>query len=125
MGILGYIGYAVLVVLAIIWTIGVRTQLGAGIHTILGALYFVVSAIAIPVIGIDMLHSLWVIPVGFIFAGIIAPILVGIPGVSLIFRIISGIYSGIVRIGIPREKIEEAQAASIREAVNDYFDKQG
>ncbi len=124
MEIVGYVGYAVLVILTIIWTVGVRTQLGAGTHTILGALYFVVGAVIIPIFEIDMLHALWVIPVGFLFAGIIAPILVGIPGVSFIFRFIAGIYSGIIRIGIPRQKIEEAQAASMREAVDDYFDKQ-
>jgi hypothetical protein len=124
MEIVGYIGYAVLVILAIIWTIGVRTQLGAGTHTILGALYFVVSAAIIPVIDIDMLHSLWVIPVGFLFAGIIAPVLVRIPGVSFVFRFIAGLYSGVIRIGIPRQRIEEAQAVSMRAAVDDYFNKQ-
>ncbi len=124
MEIVGYVGYAVLVILALIWTIGVRTQLGAGTHTILGALYFVVGAVIIPVFGIDMLHALWVIPVGFLFSGIIAPFLVRIPGVSFILRLIAGIYSGIIRVGIPREQIEEAQAASIHETINDYLDKQ-
>jgi len=124
MEIVGYIGYAVLLILAIVWTIGVRTQLGAGTHTILGALFFVVGTVAIPILGIDMLHTLWVIPVGFLFAGIIAPILVRMPGVSLIFRLVAGIYSGIIRVGIPREKIAEAQAASMREAVNEYFERQ-
>ena len=124
MEIVGYVGYAVLVILAIIWTIGVLTQLGAGTHTILGALYFVVGAVIIPVLEIDMLHALWVILVGFLFAGIIAPILVAIPGLSLLIRLIAGIYSGIIRIGIPLQRIEEAQVASIHEAVDDHFDKQ-
>lgn len=124
MEIVGYIGYAVLVVLAIIWTIGVRTQLGAGTHTILGALYFAVGAVVIPLLGIDMLHALWVIPVGFLFAGIIAPMFIGIPGISFVFRLIAGLYSGLIRVGISRQRIEEAQAASMHAAVDDYFDKQ-
>ncbi|OOZ42703.1 hypothetical protein [Solemya elarraichensis gill symbiont] len=124
MEIIGYIGYAALVILAIIWAVGVRTQLGAGVHTVLGSLYFVVGAVGIPLLGIDMLHTLWVILVGFLFAGIIAPVLMGMPGLSWILGLVAGMYSGAVRVGISRQEIEKAQADSVCETVNDYMDKQ-
>lgn len=123
MEIVGYIGYGVLVILAIVWTVGVRTQLGAGTHTILGTLYFVVGAVIIPAFGINMLHALWVIPVGFLFMIIVANLVVRTRGVSYLFRRIAGIYSDVVRIGISRQRIEAAKART-HETVDDYFDKQ-
>lgn len=123
MEIIGYVGYAILVILAIIWTFGVRTELGAGTHTILGAVYFVMSAVVIAIFELNMLHALWVIPVGFLFSGLIAPILLNVPIVSFLFRFVAGVFAGIVRIGIPRQKVEEAQAASIRASINEYCDK--
>ena len=36
MQIIGYIGYAILIFLAVTWAIGVRTKLGAGLFTIVG-----------------------------------------------------------------------------------------
>ncbi len=124
MDIVGYVGYAVLVILAIIWTIGVRAQLGAGTHTIVGALYFVIGAIVIPVFNVNMLHALWVIPIGFLFSGIIAPILIRIPILSFLIRLVAGIFTGAVRIGVPRQKIEEAQAASMQSSIDEGFDKE-
>jgi len=121
MDIVGYIGYAVLVFFAVTWLYGVRTQLGAGAFTILGALYFLLSAIVIPVFNINMLHTLWVIPGGFLFVYIVTMILIHVPIWSFLLRSVAGIFSGIVRLGIPRERIEKEKATSIRNFVDDYF----
>jgi len=61
----GNIGFAVLLVLAVIWTLGVRVKLDAGVHVILGALVFLAGAIAIGISGANRLHSLWVLAAGF------------------------------------------------------------
>ncbi len=45
MQILGYIGYALLVFFAVTGAIAVRVQLGLGLFTIMGALFYMVAAI--------------------------------------------------------------------------------
>ena len=72
MEIFGYVGYAALLMLAVIWTIGVRAKLDAGANTILGALFFVAGAVWLSTSNADKLHSLWLIPAGFIFAVVTA-----------------------------------------------------
>ena len=72
MDILGSIGYWLLVVLAAIWTIGVRTKLDAGVHTILGALFLLIGAVVLSVSGADKVHSLWIVPAGIAFAIVMA-----------------------------------------------------
>lgn len=119
--ILGYIGYAVLCYFAITWAIGVRVQLGAGIHTIFGALFFLISAVAIAGFGFNKLHSFWVIPAGFVITVFIVPVALNIPFISAPFRIASNIYVSIVRVGIPAEKIRDAQNAGIRETIEEFL----
>jgi hypothetical protein len=72
MDIVGQIGYWLLVALAAILTLGVRTKLDAGSHTILGALFFVSGAVVITASGADKTHALWVIPSGFFIAVLMA-----------------------------------------------------
>jgi hypothetical protein len=59
MQILGYIGYAILILFATTWTLSVRIKLGAGLFTIVGVLFYVVAAIFLGVFGINKLHSWW------------------------------------------------------------------
>ena len=45
MEILGWIGYALLVFLAIMWAAGVRLKLGVGMNVIITSLFFSLSAL--------------------------------------------------------------------------------
>jgi hypothetical protein len=112
MEIVGYIAYASLVILAMVWTAGVRSDLGAQPQVILRAVYFVSSAAIIPAFGVNMAHALWVVPVGCAFSRIIAPTLLRIPVVSTPFVFVAAVFERIVHVGIPRHKIQEARAAA-------------
>lgn len=123
MEVLGYIGYAALLYFAVTWTIGVRVKLDAGVPTIFGALFFFVGAVVIPTFGLNTLHSFWVIVAGFLVTVIIAPISVSIPILSAPFRILASIFAGIVRVGIPSTKIQAAQDAGMRLAIEEWARK--
>jgi len=113
MEIVGYVAYASLVVLAIAWTIDVRTDLGADTPAILRAVYFVLAAALIAVFDMNWAHALWLVPFGCFFARIVAPVLIEIPVISAPFIVVAGIFERLVRIGVPRHKILEAQSASM------------
>ena len=121
MDILGYIGYAVLLFLAVTWTIGVRVKLGASIFMIIGALFFVSSAVIVGVSGVNKLHSWWIVPSGFIFMLLFVRIYVffkfHIPILSHFVKFIASTFANIVRIGISPEKIKNAQRRDAYETV--------
>jgi len=111
---LGYVGFAVLLFLAVTWTAGVRAKLDAGVPTILGALFFVVAAVVLALAGINMLHSLWLVPVGFVlvmFAGLLA---IHATPVFQLLRYLASAFANIVRVGIPSERIRAAQEAELK-----------
>ena len=114
MEILGYVGFAALILLAATWTIGVRVQLGAGVHTIFGALFFLVAAIVLTVSDADKLHSLWIIPAGFVLAVLLSLLAVHAPPLFAVFRLLVSGFAAIVRVGIPREKIQVALQADLQ-----------
>lgn len=120
MEIFGYIGFAVLILLAVIWTIGVRTQFDAGTGTVIGALFFVASVFVLAISDTSKIHSLWIIPVGFIIPLIVT--LIGTVSHALLFpfRFVAGIFANIVRIGIPVEKIRAGQEAGLRATVDEW-----
>lgn len=123
MEILGYIAFAVLIFLAVTWTIGVRTQLDAGTHTIVGALFFLVSALALSIYGISKVHALWLVPVGFVVP--FAVVLLGniSRGLLFPFRVLAGVFANIMRIGIPDERIKAAQEAGLHATVEEWSKK--
>ena len=121
MQIIGYISYGVLIFFAIAWTRGVRTELGLGIPTILGALFFVIAAIALYMLEIPKIHSLWLLPSGFVFVMLCTFILSAkIPLLSGILIMVGSLYASLVRIGIPKEQIETAQHLSNVEVVENW-----
>ena len=120
MDILGYIGFAVLIFLAVTWTIGVRAKLDAGVHTIIGALFFLVAAIVLGVSGANKLHSLWVIPSGFILALLLSLLAAHVPPVFSLFRLLASAFASIVRVGIPTEKVKAAQDAGLRATMDEW-----
>ena len=120
MEILGYIGYAALMALAAIWTFGVRVKLDAGANTILGALFFVVGALWVGTSGADKLHSLWLIPAGFIFAVVMAYVAAHTPLLFAPFRLIASLFAAVVRVGIPADRIRAAQEAGLKATVEEW-----
>ena len=125
MEILGYIGFAALVALAAIWTIGVRVKLDAGANTILGALFFVVGAVWLSISDADKLHSLWVIPAGFIFAILTAYLPAYIPPLFGPFRLIASLFAAVVRVGIPANRIRAAQEVGLKASVEEWASRRG
>lgn len=122
MQILGYIGYAILIYFALTWTLGVRVKLGVGLFTIMGALFYMVAAILLGVLGINKLHSWWLLPSGFIFVRLCTFILAThVPLLYSLVKILGSIYAGIIRIGIPSEKIKAAQHADAMETIERVF----
>lgn len=123
MEILGYIGFAVLIFLAVTWTIGVRIKLDAGVQTIIGALFFLVAAVILAVSGANKLHSLWIIPSGFILALLLSLLAVHVPPIFSLFRFLASVFAGIVRVGIPAEKIRAAQDVGLRATIDEWASK--
>jgi len=122
MQILGYIGYTILIFFAITWTLGVRVKLGAGLFTIMGALFYVVATIFLGVFGINKLHSWWIVPSGFLFVRLCIFILAThVPLLYSLVKILGSVYAGIVRIGIPSEKIRNAQRRDAYETVEKIY----
>ena len=113
MNILGYIAYAALIFLSVTWTLGVRVKLGTGVHTIFGALFFLASAIFVGVSGVNKLHSLWLIPTGFILSMLSSLLAVHFPPLFHLIKFLSSVFAVIVRIGIPTSKIKAAQDAAL------------
>lgn len=124
MEILGYVGYAILCFLAVTWTIGVRVKLDAGVPTIFGALFFLSSAVVLAILGLNKLHSFWIIAAGFAVSALVTPIALNIPIISTPFRILASIFAGIVRVGVPSHKIRAAQDAGVRAAIDEFAERQ-
>jgi hypothetical protein len=120
MDILGYVGFAVLVVLAVTWTIGVRVKLDAGANTILGAVFFIVGAGWLSISGADRLHSLWLIPAGFVFAILAAYLSAYSPMLFGPFRLIASLFAAIIRLGIPAHRIRAAQEAGLKASIEEW-----
>lgn len=125
MQIVGYIGYAILIFFAVIWTLGVRVKLGVGLFTIMGALFYMVATILLGVLEINKLHSWWLLPSGFFFVKLCVFILANrVPVLCSFVKILGSIYAGIVRIGVPSEKINAAQTADTEAVVERVLSRQ-
>ena len=114
----GYVAYASLVIMAIVWTIDLRNNLGAETAVILRAVYFVSAAVLVPAFEVNMGHSLWLVPFGCLFARLIAPILIKTPVISVPFILVAGAFERIVHIGVPRDKVLAAQSAAKQASVD-------
>lgn len=118
MEIIGYIAYATLVLLAVVWTVAVRKDLGAGAQATLRALYFVLASIIVPAFGVNLAHALWLAPFGCLFSRSIVPVLLKIPVVSIPFALAGDAFERIVHVGVPRDRVREAQAAALCDGPN-------
>jgi hypothetical protein len=109
--VLGYVSYGVLCLFALIWTLGVRRRLSAGLPVIIGALTFVVAAILLPVLQLNLLHSLWVIPAIFATITLIYNPLLShqVPVLYPLLKTIGSIYARVIRIGIGSQYIKNSR----------------
>ena len=121
MSYLGYAGYLILVILALTWTFGVRVKLAVGIPVIMSAMFFVISSIVLAVAPLSKLHSLWLIPVGYIFNFIVLGIMIArIPILVPFLRFLASCFAGLVRLGIPAEQIRKAQYTDFERTFADF-----
>jgi prepilin signal peptidase PulO-like enzyme (type II secretory pathway) len=120
MEILGYIAYTILVVLAITWAFGVRVKLGITTSTIIGSMFFSLSAIIIPIIGLPFIYALLVIPLGYLFSLFSAYVMSKSKLLSSLFILLGSIYAGIIRVGIDKNKIRLEQEKAAHEAVEGW-----
>lgn len=119
---LGYAGYLLLVFLALTWTLGVRVKLAAGIPVIMSALFFVVCSIILTISPLSKLHSWWLIPAGYIFNFIILGIMIArVPILAPFFKLLASVFAGLVRVGIPQERIRKAQIIDAWDVTDKFF----
>ena len=123
MEILGWAGYVLLVFLAIMWAVGVRLKLGAGIPVIITSLFFSLSALIIPIGGISLIHSLWVIPLGYLVCLVVGYIIPKSRFLAKFFIFIGSIYAIIIRIGIDENKIRQALTKDAFDSVENWAKK--
>ena len=96
-------------------------KLGLEIPTILGALFFIISAIVLGMFEIPKIHSLWLLLSGFVFVMLCTFILSAkVPLLSGTLKMVGSLYASIIRIGIPKEKIKLAQHMDNMEAVRNW-----
>lgn len=123
MNIVGYVGYASLIVLAAIWILGVRLKRDLGIHTVLGALFFVAGATWLTATDTNNLHSLWIIPAGFVFTIVSSVLAAHVPSLFLPLRFLARMFASIIRVGIPSHRIRAAQAADLKASMERWASK--
>ena len=128
MHILGWIAYCVLVFYAVQWALIVRTNLGnsAALGTAISSLLLTLFAITVPCLGINKLHSIWMIPCGMLFGTVLNGLWLRSVVALILFRMIRPIgimWLRLLRIGITPEKIlqGEIEAQARAQALNEHF----
>lgn len=109
MQILEYVLYIVLLFITLGWILGVRKKYNIIYPTILGSFLFSLASLILPLLRIDFLHIIWIIPSIFICILIYSYLLVCF-GKTLVFSFIHtilNIYTRILRIGVSGEYIEK------------------
>ena len=98
-GIIGYICYAILLLMTIGWMLDVRYE-NPPYPIVLGSIYFLIFSIVVPVAGINFLHLLWLIPSVYCIMLLNTFIWSGkIPFVTKFLSVICDFYTSILRIG--------------------------
>jgi hypothetical protein len=122
--ILGYVAYVALLFFAITWTVGVRTKLDAANWTIFGSLLFLLSSILVPLLQINFLHCLWIIPAIFLVTRVVQYLYVyNIPILKHLVTLFSTLYADIIRIGIDKVEIQKERDKSNKHFVDNWMNK--
>lgn len=98
--ILGYICYFILLFITFGWMLGIRYKTDIIYPTVLGSIYFLILSIVFPLVEINYLHLLWLMPLvyfmtllnGYIWA-------YRIPFVTTLLSLICDTYTTMLRIG--------------------------
>ena len=112
MQIVSYIGYGLLVLIALSMTYGVRNELGIVDSVIFVTLLQVSAAIIIPLAHIDLMHAWWAIAAAYTPLWICPRLRWKWPTLYRISLFPSMLFGRLIRIGIPEEKIKAAKSAS-------------
>lgn len=121
MEILGLILYGILIFFTVAWLLGVRIK-AVGYPTVLGSIYFLIASIFFPLLQINYLHILWLIPAILILIVINARLFAflfvyhrnSLFCNSLCF--VMDMYTTILRIGADKNKIKQQQ---IKQTIED------
>jgi len=119
---IGYICYVILIFFAITWIIDVRRTYNACYGTIFGSILFTVAAIILPLLKINFLHTLWIVP--FIFLIILTTPYIFIHNIPFIKNFIkksASIYANIIRIGIDKDMLSSKAKELDKEYVDNWF----
>lgn len=124
MQIIGIIGYVILIFIALTWAVGVRTRLETSREVIFVAFLFMVFAICIPVLGIELIYSWLFIIIAYLSSFAIMAILSNdIPFLLSIINPFVLLYAGLIRLGIPAERIQQAKKEHAKQAIENYWSK--
>lgn len=103
MEIVGYISYGVLLFFDITWIWAIRDHPAYRPSLAMTSFLLNITAISIPLFGIPLIHSLWLLPVILLYP-FIHPLLLAIPGIRFLLITPIAIYKGILCFGVPTAK---------------------
>ena len=121
---IGYIGYITLIFFATTYVIGVRIKYDACYNTIFGSILFTVAAIILPLLKINFLHTLWIVPSIFLIILTIPYIFLhNIPFIKNFIKKSASIYANIIRIGIDKDMLSSKVKELDKEFIDNFFYK--
>lgn len=122
--ILGYILYFILLFITVTWMLGVRFKADVVYPTVLGSIYFLILTVIVPLVGVNFLNLLWLIPiVYFMTLGNIYLWAYKIPIVTTILSIICDLYTAILRIGMDPAEIKRRREFLDKQFIDEWAKK--
>ena len=94
---IGYILYALLLVITIVWALGIRIK-PVVCPTVITGLFFLIASFVFSFVEINKIHLAWVIPLIYL-SSFISIYFIQKPIISTILKFICNLYAGILRIG--------------------------
>ena len=120
MQIIGYVLYAVGVLMAVAWLFGIRSYTARGVgvvrQTVNTAMLFIVSLVVVPALSLSPFHLLWMFPASFIFGmlSLAFPFsLLSVPG-QAVFRV-ACIGLDQAEVQMNQERIRKLRSVMIKE----------
>lgn len=95
--IIGYILYALLLVITIVWALGIRIK-PVVCPTVITGFFFLIVSFVFSFVGINKIHLVWVIPLIYL-SSFVSIYFIQKPIISTILKIICNVYASILRIG--------------------------
>ena len=108
--IIGWILYGVLLFLTVGWMMGVRYKADVIYPTVLGSIYFLALSIVVPLVGINKVHLLWLLPLVYVMT--LGNTYIWAYRVPVISKLLSGvcdIYTSALRVGMRRGEMRRKE----------------